>query len=225
MRRLRSLALLLLSLLLSGCVEDAVPVAAPIVVGDAVDTIVDGGTTAPDGITEVMTDISPSLTFRNRGGSDGSGLCVFASITMAGLYQNERGAFHLFEKMLHEPGGGWPEKVDKMMKKYCPGVQYIQYEGRDLAIPELALKTGRMVATTYSGRDPFYKNQTIAHMVDLVFLDAKQACILDNNDCKRRRWMTREEFQSRWTGGGNGWAVILLASRPPPPPKNLAEKK
>jgi len=81
--------------------------------------------------------------------------------------------------MTHEQGGGWPEKVDQMMQKYAPTVQYIQYSGNDPSIIKLSLKTGRMVGVAY-GYSPRFKSK-ISRMVDCVHMTDKWAAILDNN--------------------------------------------
>lgn len=176
-----------------------------------------GGPRSPDGKVEVTCDLPVEMRHLNRGGSNGAGLCVFASIDHAALYQNDDKVIGLFQKMFKEPGGGWPAKVKAMMAKYCPGAQYVQYEGKDPAILDLALKTGRMPAVIYGGD----------HMVSLVYLDATWACCLDNNYIgeNQLRWFKRDEFVNRvWRGGGNGWAVVLLHPRPPAPPHNGGPK-
>lgn len=184
---------------------------------------VEGGKVSPDGTEEIQCDLPDSETFHNKGGRDGSGLCVFASITWAAKYQNERGAMQLFDKMRQEPGGGYPEKVDRMMGKYCQGVPYIQYEGNDLAVPRAALATGRMIGTTYNGHDCHYSG-SVSHMVDLVHLTDRWAAIWDNNFPKENQivWMSPQEYKQRWTGGSrSGWLVILLKPPPPPVPHSL----
>lgn len=166
-----------------------------------------GGPVSPDGQYGVTCDLPASMRHRNRGGSNGAGLCVFASIDHAALYQNDRAAIGLFQKMFREPGGGWPSKVDAMMRKYCPGALYLQYEGKDPAALELALKTGRMPSITY-GPD---------HMVSLIFLNETWAAVLDNNFVGENeiRWFKRDELLRLWRAGGNGWVVVLLHPRPP----------
>lgn len=47
-----------------------------------------GGPTAPDGRTEIHVDLPPSQHLKNKGGSDGAGLCVFTSIDMAARWQD-----------------------------------------------------------------------------------------------------------------------------------------
>jgi len=184
--------------------------------------IVTGGPVAPDGKTEVVCDLPVDQRKKNVGGRDGAGLCVFTSIMHAARWQNETRLANFQDQMRNEPGGGYPEKVDAMVKKYGPGTQYIQYEGKDPSVLEAALKTGRMVCVTYNGHDGVHYGGSIAHMVNLVYLDNQFACVLDNNfiGANDLVWMNRQDFLSRWTGGRDGWAVVLLNPPPPPPPHN-----
>jgi len=175
-----------------------------------------GGPTSPSG-KEVECDLPLSQRTKNVGGRDGAGLCVFSSIGHAARWQNEKRLVDFQKQMTKEPGGGYPEKVDRMIAKYGKGTPYIQYEGHDPIILKLALKTGRMPSVTYDGHDPHYSG-SIAHMVNLIYLDDQEACILDNNFIDELVWMSAKEFSERWTGDG-GWAVILLAPPPPPPPR------
>ena len=175
-----------------------------------------GGPTSPSG-NEVACDLPLSQRTKNVGGRDGAGLCVFSSIGHAARWQNEKRLLDFQKQMTKEPGGGYPEKVDRMISKYGKGTPYIQYEGHDPIILKLALKTGRMPSVTYDGHDPHY-NGSIAHMVNLIYLDDQEACILDNNFIDELVWMSAKEFLQRWTDDG-GWAVILLAPPPPPPPR------
>jgi len=166
-----------------------------------------GGPQSPDGKFTVTCDLPAVMRHRNTGGVNGAGLCVFASIDHAALYQNDRETIGLFQHMQHEKGGGWPEKVDAMMRRYCPGAQYVQYEGKDPAVLELALKTGRMPSITYGGD----------HMVSLLFMNDEWAAVLDNNFIGEReiRWFKRADLLRLWRAGSNGWAVVLLHPRPP----------
>lgn len=183
-----------------------------------------GGDTSPDGTVQVQCDLPSALRMHNVGGRDGAGLCVFTSITHSARYQSERALFDFQKQMRSELGGGWPEKVDRMIAKYAPGVEYLQHTGGDMRFLEAALKTGRMPGVTYDGHDPHYGNQTIGHMVNLVALTNHWAAILDNNFPNELVWMTPDEFKQRWTGGGgDGWAVVLLAPAPTPPPHNRAD--
>lgn len=184
-----------------------------------------GGPVAPDGETEVQVDFPVAQRTKNVGGSDGAGLCVFSSIGHAARWQNEHVLFDFQKWMRQHPGGGYPSKVDQMMERLCkekgvPKPDYINYEGGDLAVLRAALESGRMPSVTYNGRDPHYSG-TIAHMVNIVYLDDQWAAVLDNNFVGDQElvWLSPDEFKQRYTGGGGGWAVILLANAPPPPPK------
>lgn len=180
-----------------------------------------GGPVGPDGKTEVACDLPVDQRTRNVGGRDGAGLCVFTSVQNSARYQNESRLVNFQADMRKEPGGGYPSKLDTMIARYGKGTPYLQYEGGDPAILEAALATGRMPGITYDGRDPHYRG-TIAHMVNLVYLDKNIACCLDNNFIGEQElvWMSRDEFLSRWRGNGGGWAVVLLSPPPPPVPTN-----
>ena len=107
--------------------------------------------------------------------------------------------------MKKEPGGGYPDKVDRMIAKYGKGAAYLQYEGKDPAILRAALATGRLPCVTYNGHEPHYGG-SVAHMVTLPHLSEKWACISDNNFIKDSQhvWMSPDEFLKRWRGGGMG---------------------
>lgn len=178
-----------------------------------------------DGQTQVTCDLPPSLRMHNTGGmgvrgpGTGAGLCVFTSIEHSGRYQNEPRLFGFQQKMTKEIGGGYPDKVDAMILKYAPGVEYVQHTRGDDSFLKSALKTGRMVCVTYGGNDDFYRG-AIAHMVNLIYLDEKNACILDNNRETVYVWMSADEFLKRWRAMNGGWAIVLNNPAPPPPPKN-----
>ncbi|MEI7685257.1 MAG: hypothetical protein WCL32_09535 [Planctomycetota bacterium] len=184
-----------------------------------------GGPVAPDGV-EVQNDFPREFHIRNRGGSDGAGLCVFASLQQSAKWQDVEPLTGVFEWMKTRPGGGWPEKVDRVVDDMCRAKKlkkpaYLQIEGTDFELVRRACRLGRMPAVTYafspSGR---YGGARIAHMVNLLHADERWCAVLDNNFPGTIEWMTPAEFQRVWTGGGQGWAVILLADGPPPPPVN-----
>lgn len=187
----------------------------------------EGGPTGPTG-QEVACDLPQSLRTKNVGGRDGSGLCVFTSIGHAARYQNEPRLKDFQQKMRAEPGGGYPEKVDRMIAKYGNGARYIQHQDGDLEFLYQAVKGNRMPSITYDGRDMHYgARQRVAHMVNLVHADPpgtpnRQFAVLDNNFIGPDQlvWMNEEEFKSRWLGMGGGWAVVLLNPPPPPAPRN-----
>lgn len=181
----------------------------------------EGGKTSPDGTTQIQCDLPRSQKMHNVGGTDGAGLCVFTSIDWAMIYQNEPAGRHFRKDMEGERGGGWPEKVTKMMAKYAPEVQYIQDTSGDPEILKAILASGRIACVTYCGYDCHYQGG-IAHMVCLVSYDDKWACVSDNNYCEDTQfvWMSPDEFVKRWRGNGGGWVVCLLSPPPPPIPHN-----
>lgn len=201
-----------------GFIDDAAPAGE----------VTEGGPIAPDGKTVVACDLPADLRQKNVGGRDGAGLCVFTSIMHSARYQNERRLWDFQTQMKKEPGGGYPEKVDRMIEKYGSGAQYVQHQGGDLEFLFRALQSGRMPSVTYSGRDPHYGRQRVSHMVNLVHLDPpgsspRLAAVLDNNYVGETQlvWMTAAEFQDRWKDMSGGWAVVLLSPPPPPVPRNL----
>lgn len=186
------------------------------------------GPTGPDG-TEIACDLPGHQHLRNKGGSDGAGLCVFTSIDHSARWQQVPQLIGFRDWMTRHPGGGYPSKVKTMIAKICqerglPEPRYIQVEGgaETLDTLRLAIKTGRMPAVTYSysptGR---YGGRRIAHMVSLPHADSERFVVLDNNypGVDQYEWMNEREFLRAYATGG-GWAVILLDSAPPPPPRN-----
>ena len=182
-----------------------------------------GGPVGPGGV-EVACDLPVELRKKNIGSHvDGAGMCVATSIMHAARYQSVPELWNLQEQAAKMPGGAYPAKVDMYFAKFAPGVSFLQYEGHETTILELALRTGRLPSVTYDGRDVRYGGARIAHMVNAVALTETQAAILDNNFVSPPNeilWLSRQEFLSRWTGGRSGWAVILLSESPPPPPRS-----
>lgn len=169
---------------------------------------------------EAAIDLPMADHRKNEAGIDGAGLCVWASIEMAAKWENIRELADLWAHMKKQKGGGWPERVTKVLGELAPDLVVIQYEGDDPAILDAAIKSGRPPLVTL-GYGEYYKMQTIAHMVLLAHLDSQWAAIIDNNDPAHWTWMPREEFLKRWKHpSGKGWAVVLLAPPPPPPPTN-----
>jgi hypothetical protein len=178
---------------------------------------------APDG-TPVKISFPIEEDIRNIGSyKNGYGMCVMSSIEMASRWANLVEFRGLRNWCAKEAGGGYPKKVDDQIARFAKEFEveeapsYLQYEGDDLEFLKLVLKTYRMAAVTYSGRDGVRYKGPIAHMVCLVHLDDDWAAIYDNNGKPGDLlWMTPREFKDRWLGGGNGWVFVWTA--PPPPP-------
>lgn len=169
---------------------------------------------------EVMADLPTPLRIRNTVGTDGAGLCVWASTNMAAYYQNVRGLYGIFEELQHEVGGGWPERVDQKMRQHAPGVKYRQYVGPGLEFIRDGIDSGRPVCATY-GYGELYGMRTIAHMILVVGMTDEWTMVLDNNDPDHIWWMPTGEFARRFAWpDGQGWAWYTLAPPPPPVPHN-----
>jgi len=177
-----------------------------------------------DGL-RIACELPPSMHQKNTGGSDGAGLCVYASARHAGRLQNDPAFEGLFDWMRKRPGGSYPSKFKRTLEEFCKerGLAvppYVQVESNDLEVLRLACRTGRMPGVTYSfsptGR---YGGQRIAHMVSLVHADEKWFVILDNNFVGEHayEWLSPAEFARTYAGRSRGWSVILLT--PPAPPK------
>lgn len=168
---------------------------------------------------ELQVDLPFSQHVKNFGApKDNMGLCVFATMDMDARWHNERRLIGIINKL--DKGGGWPAKVDAVIKEHAPDLKYVQYEGTDPSILDKALSEGRPAGVTY-GYGERYQMETIAHMVLLVHLDSKWAAILDNNFPGTYEWMPREEFLKRWVHPSKeGWAYVFLGAIPPPIPKN-----
>lgn len=167
----------------------------------------------------VNCDLPPIIRVENSRGIDGLGLCVWASAEMMARYLYCPPLIGVFEQMKHERGGGWPDRVTKVMKKRAPDVAYRQYLGSDLEFIQSYINTGRPVCVTY-GYGEIYRG-TIAHMVLCVGMNDKYTVIIDNNDIDVYTWMTTAEFQKRFVHPRNeGWAWCIHTSPPPPVPHN-----
>ena len=187
-----------------------------------------GGKLSPDG-TEIQIDL-PGSQHKANISSRGLGCCVFRSLDHAAKWCDEPALFGMPEWMVSKgiPGGGYPEKVDKLIPQIAkdrglPTPEYVQIQGDDIEILKTALASGRMVCITYSysatGR---YGGQRIAHMVNAVHGDDKYFAILDNNYIGENNyeWNDIGSFRKTYSPRGDGWAVILLKHGPPPPPRN-----
>jgi hypothetical protein len=165
--------------------------------------------------------IPAQLHVKNEGGSDGSGLCVIASVLANGQYQgvpglgkpNERGeagkGSTLWATAKSRRGGYWPERLEQLINEILPGEKWASYYGRDTAVLDKLSREGYPIgATMNTGRQ--YGYQRIAHMISLLhYRKGGTAAVLDNNFPGVYSWMPAAEFDRRWiSGDGNGWAWI-----------------
>lgn len=160
---------------------------------------------------------------KNRGGSDGAGLCVYASCRHTGLVQSDPVFSGMFEWMFTRPGGSYPAKLAKSIQDYAKekGLtppKVLQVEHADFDLLKKACASGRLPGVTYS-RSPTgrYGGARIAHMVSLPHCDGVLCAVLDNNYPGSYEWMTAEEARK---AGVLEWCVILLEKGAPPVPQN-----
>jgi hypothetical protein len=192
-----------------------------------------GGLTSPDGTETVMLDLPPACRLKNTGGmgkggpGTGSGLCVFTSLNHAAFWQSMPCLYDLQSKMTHEPGGGYPDKVDAMLARFCSEIkgQYVQNTDCSLNFLRDVIESGRMPGITYDGTlDPHYQYHHIEHMVNCVSLTNAWAVVLDNNSIADNQlvWMKPEALDWMLTAGHTrkGWGVVFKAPGPLPIPRN-----
>lgn len=198
--------------------QEALPLQAVATLGYG--AFVSGGP-EQDGLS-IACDLPADRHKKNRGGTDGAGLCVFYSLDMAGDWHNDNGFRGFGDWMARHPGGGWPDKVRQMIEQKCreegrPVSPYVETTNGDVEVLRRASRNRWMCAATYSGQDGVFYRGKIAHMIDLVYFDdtaSKRAAILDNNFPGKILWMTADEFLKRW----NGWAITPRRPGPPPVP-------
>ena len=177
---------------------------------------------------EVQCPLPKEFHIRNKGGIDGAGLCVWASINHAAYWQDINELKDIFEYMRTQPGGGYPEKVDRYLKQKRNFTRYVQATGMDgvTKLLEYAAKTNRMACITF-GIDR--TGAKIAHMVNCVFF-GNMAAVLDNNYPGTWEWMTKEELLFRiksehlspfGSDRDNSWIIVFLDNPPPPVPRNI----
>ncbi len=178
----------------------------------------------------LAVDLPGTEQIKNIGSRvDGLGMCVMSSIEMAARAQGLEQYRGLRDWCAKYPGGAYPSKVDRQLKKYCqdkglPDPQYIQYEGPDpRQILKLCSDTGRMACITYA-YGPRYPGR-IAHMTCCPLFGDKWGVCLDNNfpGEDKYEWMTTDELVNRIKGspGGSAWVFAWLAVGQTPSPKVL----
>jgi hypothetical protein len=180
---------------------------------------------APDRKTEAQVDYPADLWMQNIGSKiDGSGMCVFTSAEMAAIWAGHD-EFRGFRDWCasHYPGGGYPEKLDKLIAAYCkaksiqvPG--YIQYEGQSMDIAAKALRNGQMVCSTLY-RSPRYGSGIIYHMVNLAHWGPGNYGAIQDNNFRPYEWDTVSGMEPRLKQGGRVWLMVWKRHGPPPPPK------
>lgn len=142
---------------------------------------------------------------KNWLGNQREGSCVWASTITLLRWQ---GRYQTAERIRQKYGNGeWPD--DWMAKMEKEGVRYASISNGDEKFLEWACRTRRGAGVTIMGG---------AHMVNLVHLDKNWACLLDNNNTGRYRWIPRKAFMAEWKAS-YGWALTVVYSPAAPLPQ------
>lgn len=188
--------------------------------------------------TRAVIDIPATLHLRNTGGmgpggpGTGAGLCVFTSVEVAARWHCLPQIAGFQKWMTHKEGGGWPQKLDQMLKQFCreKGVKcppYVQHTGGDPTFLEAVYRNRFMPAMTH----------TQVHMVNGAHLDQAIGAIIDNNNPAHWEWANRSLYLRTWgavrsqdqplfprpfregiLGDEPGWVFAWTTSPPPPGP-------
>jgi len=152
-----------------------------------------------------------------RRGTRADGSCCHAAFISLLRWQ---GQYRLADRWRRQHSGG--EYTFTMMEELDDAdVPYAWCQNGDVGFLEWAIRTRRGACIQYMD-DPkrfmsLPKNKRCYHMVNLVDLTPKYACILDNNDPRRFKWMDRDQFLWNWKAS-EGWAFTPVYSPAAPLP-------
>ncbi len=149
-------------------------------------------------------NIPKVLRQKNWIGNRREGSCVHATMISLMRWQ---GRYNLANKWRRTYGNGaWPSDLAQKLEQ--KNVRYAYTEEGDVKFLEWACRTRRGCGITVMGG---------AHMVALVHLDNEWACLLDNNNISKYKWVPRGQLIAEWRAS-YGWAATILYSPTPPLP-------
>ena len=125
-----------------------------------------------------VVNLPASLRQSNWEGNQREGSCVWASTISLLRWQGHYAQADWIRKNLGN--GEWPTDWAAKMDK--AGLRYAFVTNGDVKFLEWCVQTRRGAAVTVDGG---------SHMVNLVHLDAKWACLLDNNSTQKYIWVPR----------------------------------
>ena len=129
-------------------------------------------------------------------GSQREGSCVHASMISLLRWQGRYGTASYWRQKYEN--GEWPDDLAAKFNK--EGIRYAYVTNGDVKFLEWACNTRRGCGITVMGG---------AHMVCLVYFDAKWAAVLDNNNVEKFIWVPRETLIAEWKAS-YGWAVTPI---------------
>jgi len=151
--------------------------------------------------------VNPPLKDRqeNWRGSRREGSCVWAATITLLRWQ---GRYNTANRLRQKYGNGeysedWAAKMER------EGLRYAYVTNGDVRFLEWACRTRRGAGVTVLRG---------AHMVNLVHLDDEWACLLDNNDTGKYKWVPREMFLAEWRASF-GWALTPVYTPAAPLPQ------
>lgn len=160
--------------------------------------------------------IPPNLHFKNTGGSDGAGLCVDTSVTIAGAYLGLEDFWKLGQSSLmvdarKNPGGSWPEKLERELKEHYPNASWYSWESPTTEQVADFSSQGLPVCTT-TNTGALYGYDYIYHYIVNIHCDDDIAMIVDSNDPGKYHAMPRAEYDRRAPNPKKMWGFVFLAN-------------
>jgi len=151
-----------------------------------------------------LVNIPMELRQENWIGSQREGSCVHATMISLMRWQGRPYLANKWRRMY--ANGEWPDGLASKFDR--EGVRYAYTDKGDVKFLEWACRTRRGCGITVLGG---------AHMVALVHLDDKWACILDNNSIQVYKWIPRETLLAEWKASYGWSATVLYAPAAPKP--------
>jgi len=152
-----------------------------------------------------VVNLPLELRQSNWVGRQSEGSCVHATMISLMRWQGRNALAAKWRKMYDsgETPAGLSGKFDR------EGVRYAYTTSGDVKFLEWACRTRRGCGITVMGG---------VHMVALVHLDDKWACLLNNNEVSKYKWVPRAALIAEWKAS-DGWAVTPLYAPAAPLPR------
>src|SRR5690348_14995255 len=131
-----------------------------------------GGLISPDGKTRCILSMPDSIQWPKNIASRGLGCCGFRSVDYLARIQNVPELVDWPEQIRNAgiPGGAYPQKVDDLLRRFAPNVEYWNDTTKSHELLAAAIRSQRGAAVDYNGHDPHYSGN-IAHCVTCIAFD------------------------------------------------------
>lgn len=173
----------------------------------------------PEGARPEFAD---DMLVKNRAGKDYAGLSLPSAIETAARAQGITEIKGFTEWCSLQPGGSYSEKNRKQLRQFCEPLDvkvpaYEEHSNADLSFIQGCLEHRRYPIVEYRGGDPErYGGSKVSHVVLVVALNSKSACIVDTNylePSKRYHWVTRDQLVRQCGIGKDCWAFAWRENR------------